>query len=56
MAAVTDTVGASAGPAESCSEAIAFLVDLNFSGAPVIAVATGRVVSATFDNANGRML
>ena len=26
------------------------------SGAPVIAVASGRVVSATFDNANGRMV
>jgi murein DD-endopeptidase MepM/ murein hydrolase activator NlpD len=26
------------------------------SGAPVIAVAAGRVVSATFDNANGRMV
>ena len=25
-------------------------------GAPVIAVAAGRVVSATFDNANGRMV
>jgi murein DD-endopeptidase MepM/ murein hydrolase activator NlpD len=26
------------------------------TGAPVIAVAAGRVVSATFDNANGRMV